>query len=288
MKKESTLYFFYTTGCGWCNKAMPFIDELNKEGYEILKLDLADGDNRKLQEEVKKEYKHQCGTPYFVDAETGNTICGFRDKDVLKKWADGEEIPQPARPTGPPPKLPLHGASKEEEDAWKKEYAKWFEKNKELPNVKPADELLKLPRPKTDPPKPPAQGADDKAVDDWVVDYEKWKSENEHLPGLLEGKAIAERFKAARDGQQMPGGPNQPPSPVGGGLNAEAETRITRIEQKLDMLMRHLGVRDTSPMNPNIPKQPVAPNKPAVPNKQVVPKKAAVKKEIKKPKSKVK
>ena len=52
-KKESALYFFYTTGCGWCNKAMPFIDELNKEGYEILKLDLADGDNRKLQDEVK-------------------------------------------------------------------------------------------------------------------------------------------------------------------------------------------------------------------------------------------
>ena len=84
-KKESTLYFFYTTGCGWCNKAMPIIDELNKDGYEILKLDLADGDNRKLQEEVKKEYKHQCGTPYFVDAETGNTICGYREKDILEK-----------------------------------------------------------------------------------------------------------------------------------------------------------------------------------------------------------
>ena len=32
----------------------PIVDELISEGHEILKLDLADGDNRKLQDEVKK------------------------------------------------------------------------------------------------------------------------------------------------------------------------------------------------------------------------------------------
>jgi len=242
-KKESTLYFFYTTGCGWCKKVIPLIDELNKDGYDILKLDLADGDNRKLQDEVKKEYKHQCGTPYFVDSETGNTICGFRENDVLEKWAKGEEIPQPVRPTGPPPKMPLMGASKEEETKWKKEYNIWYKKNDKLPNVKSADEMLKLPRPKTEPPKPPGQGADDKAIDEWVKEYDVWKEKNSHLPGLIEGKQIADRFKAARDGNPMPNQPGQQPPMAGGGLNPEAEARITRIEQKVDKLIRHLGVK---------------------------------------------
>ena len=41
-KKESTLYYFYSVGCGYCKKLDPIIDELIKEGYDILRLDLAD------------------------------------------------------------------------------------------------------------------------------------------------------------------------------------------------------------------------------------------------------
>ena len=37
--------------------------------------------------EVKQKHQAQCGTPLFIDAETGNTVCGFREKDVLEKWA---------------------------------------------------------------------------------------------------------------------------------------------------------------------------------------------------------
>ena len=40
---ESTLYYFYSVGCGWCKKTEPLIDELNETGdYEILKLDLSE------------------------------------------------------------------------------------------------------------------------------------------------------------------------------------------------------------------------------------------------------
>ena len=242
-KKESTLYFFYTTGCGWCKKVEPLIDELNNEGYEILKLDLADGDNRKLQDAVKKEYKHQCGTPYFVDSETGNTICGYREKDVLEKWAKGEEIPQPVRPTGPPPKVPLMDASDEEVKTWKKEYGKWYKKNKELPNVKEAEQLLKLPRPKTEPPKPPMPNLNDEQLNKWGEEYSKWTEENKHLPNLLPVETILERFKQRRDGVNNPPSNNQQPNVVTKSISPEAEARITRVEQKLDKLMKHLGVK---------------------------------------------
>ena len=43
MAKESTLYYFYSVGCGWCKKTEPLVDELNETGkYEILKLDLSE------------------------------------------------------------------------------------------------------------------------------------------------------------------------------------------------------------------------------------------------------
>ena len=42
-KKESTLYYFYSVGCGFCKKMDPIIDELNKKGHNILKLDFYTG-----------------------------------------------------------------------------------------------------------------------------------------------------------------------------------------------------------------------------------------------------
>ena len=234
-KKESTLYFFYTTGCGWCKKVEPLIDELNKEGYNILKLDLADGDNRKLQDEVKKEYKHQCGTPYFVDSETGNSICGFREKDQLEKWAKGEEIPQPIKPKGMPPKIPLMGVDEKEIKAWKKEYSKWYKDNKDLPNIKKADELLEMPRPKSDPPRPPMQNATDESLQDWKKEYEKWTKENSHLPRIVDADTIIDRIK------QMQKQPN--PQMANIGLSPEQEDKLTRIEEKLDKMSKHFGVK---------------------------------------------
>ena len=51
--EESTLYYFYSVGCGFCKKAEPIIDELIKEGHEILKLDVAEPDNNGLKQELE-------------------------------------------------------------------------------------------------------------------------------------------------------------------------------------------------------------------------------------------
>ena len=116
----SPWYVFCSTGCGFCKKAEPVVEELNNEGYDILTLDLAEPDNAKLNQELKTEYGVQCGTPWFINAETGKGVCGFREKDVLKKWLDGKDIPEPPRPKGMPPKPPFMGAStNKEEKEWK-------------------------------------------------------------------------------------------------------------------------------------------------------------------------
>lgn len=228
---QSPWYYFYSVGCGFCKKVEPIIDELNENGHDILKLDISDPENQKISQELKKEYKAQCGTPWFINIETGKQVCGYREKDILEKWLAGEDIPAPPRPKGPMPKVPLLGSSNKVESAWKKDYKKWAEENSHLPNLQSANQILERPRPKTEPPKPPIPNSTDEQLDDWGKEYDKWVSENKHLPNLQPSKVILDRMKNARNQQQMPQG--------GGNL----EQRLNTVEQKLDKLMNHLGVR---------------------------------------------
>ena len=179
-KKESTLYYFNSVGCAFCKQIDPIVEKLNKEGYDILSLDLSDKDNQGLHREIENKYDLRCGTPFLVDGSNGNNICGQATEDMIKKWADGEEIPEPPKPKSPPPSLPQD----------------WD---------------------------------DEKLIDEWKQAYEKWRGENNHLSNLSTTKEVVDRFKKqweARKKQQQ-----------------SLDGRVTSIEQKLDKLMNHLGVK---------------------------------------------
>tara|TARA_R100000005_G_C4839548_1_gene111704 strand:+ start:7 stop:552 length:546 start_codon:yes stop_codon:yes gene_type:complete len=179
-KKESTLYYFNSVGCAFCKKIDPIVEKLNKEGYDILSLDIAEKDNQGLHREIENKYDLRCGTPFLVDGSNGNNICGEANEEMIKKWADGEEIPKPPTPKSPAPPLPQN-----------------FD--------------------------------DEKQIDKFKKDYNKWKKENNHLPNLQTAEQIVERFK-----QQWEARKNQQQS---------LDNRVTSIEQKLDRLMNHLGVK---------------------------------------------
>jgi len=234
--EQSTLYYFYSVGCGWCKKTEPLVDQLIADGYDILKLDLADTENQEINKELKTKFKTQCGTPWLVDAESGNSICGFREKDIIEKWANGEEIPTPPKPTRPVPKIPFMNATDSEIEKWEDDYKKWLEENDHLPENqrKSADELLSMPRPKSEPPKPPSPSFTDEQWDEWSKGYDKWKDDNSHLPNLQPASVIRDRFK-------QPMNQNQPV--MNSNMNPDFEARVRRVEQKLDKLMKHLGVQ---------------------------------------------
>ena len=241
-ESQSNWYYFCSTGCGFCKKVEPLVDELNKENdnpeHQILRLDLAEGDNGNLAKELKEKYKVQCGTPWFINAETGKGFCGYREKDIIKKWLAGEDIPAPPRPKGQMPRPPFHGASKKEEKKWKAEYKKWTEENSHLPNIKTVDEILSQPRPKSMPPQPwPNPSFTDVQIKDWKEKYEKWLKENSHLPNTIPAETILERVKNAPPG---------PPSNMAVGApqaDPQLEKRIRSMSTKLDKLMAHLGVK---------------------------------------------
>jgi glutaredoxin len=206
MAKESTLYYFYSVGCGWCKKTEPLIDELNESGdYEILKLDLAEKDNQELNKQLKEKYGKQCGTPWLIDAESGNHICGHREKDIIEKWAKGEEIPEPPKPKSPPPPPPQDFDNEEQVKTWREGYEKWVKENDHMPNLPKADDMLNR---------------------------------------LKQQKKLMEQ-RQAQQAQQ----------------NGNLEARMSVMEQKLDRLLNHLGVK-TNDIKPPVQKPTVVNNPP--------------------------
>ena len=121
-KTKHDLLYIMSNSCGWCKKSDPIVDELIKEGHKIKKLDVMIPDEGKIANEAKAKHSAQCGTPLFLDNETGNQVCGFREKDVLEKWAKGEEIPAPPRPKSPPPPPPQNFDDEGQVNTWKESY----------------------------------------------------------------------------------------------------------------------------------------------------------------------
>jgi len=249
----SPWYYFFSVGCGFCKRAQPIVEELIDAGHDILLLDMAEPDNQALNRELQAEYKTQCGTPWFINADTGKGICGFREKDILEKWLDGEDIPAPPRPTGPPPKPPFQGSTNKEDIAWKKEYTKWVKDNKHMPDTwqkqqKSASEIIDLPRPKSDPPRPPmgpqmAQ-ATDEVLDKWGEELKVWQEENKHLPNLQPVDQVVQNFKSRRDQMAAQQAGTQPGAVAVDDTKLNTlDAKVQALEVKIDKIMNHFGVK---------------------------------------------
>ena len=76
----------------------------------------------------------------------------------------------------------------------------------------------------------------DEELDKWAEEYDKWKAENGHLPNLQPSDVLLSRLKQQRDTMQQQ---QQQQSQVN---SAGLEKRISLIEDKLDRLIKHLGV----------------------------------------------
>ena len=182
-KKESTLYYFHSVGCAFCKQIDPIVEKLNGEGYDILRLDLAEEENQGLHREVENKYDLRCGTPFLVDGSNGRNICGNTNEEIIRAWVDGKEIPQlpePPKPKSPPPPLPQN----------------WDDKD---------------------------------SIKNFKKEYNKWKKDNNHLPNLQTAEEIVDRFKKQVEEQKA--------------RQQSVEVRMGVLENKLDKLMNHLGVK---------------------------------------------
>ncbi|MBP6885916.1 MAG: hypothetical protein KBC02_01585 [Candidatus Pacebacteria bacterium] len=78
---------FYGTECGHCLAMNPLVERLEKEmGVSVEKIETWHNE----ENEAKRQQYDQgvCGgVPFFINTETGATLCGEVGYDALKSWA---------------------------------------------------------------------------------------------------------------------------------------------------------------------------------------------------------
>lgn len=90
---EETLIEFYGDGCTHCKEMEPKVEKLEEEeDVTIQKLEVwNDEENQEVYYDVDGDDK--CGgVPFFLNRESGESICGSADYETLKAWAQGEEV----------------------------------------------------------------------------------------------------------------------------------------------------------------------------------------------------
>ncbi len=88
-----SLINFYGTECPHCIKMHEFLDRLEKEeGIKVEKVEVwHNEENMKKLEALDKE--NECGgVPFFVNTETGGSICGEATYKEIKDWAQGKVV----------------------------------------------------------------------------------------------------------------------------------------------------------------------------------------------------
>ena len=87
-KADENLLYFYRSTCPFTKKAEPHINCLETTlNLKLTRLETTVSQNGDLYDSVGGE-EYCGGVPFFYNKETGSTVCGARDCEILKKWAN--------------------------------------------------------------------------------------------------------------------------------------------------------------------------------------------------------
>lgn len=90
-----TVIFYYSTGCPWCQKMKPGVEDLQKEGYKFYMAEGSDPEAAELIDNCVSEYMTSGGVPQFICLKNGEIHTGAfvdsesnMDQDALQAWID--------------------------------------------------------------------------------------------------------------------------------------------------------------------------------------------------------
>ena len=93
------ILFFYGLECPHCIIVERHVDKLISQGLNIKKVEVWHNiENDKMLEELDKGENRCGGVPFFLNQNTGKTICGEATYKEIKNWAAGQATvgPEPA------------------------------------------------------------------------------------------------------------------------------------------------------------------------------------------------
>lgn len=128
----SPIYFFTRSGCIWCQKMKPSIDEINKtlndeQKIEILSID--DQKSKTIYNNIIRMNKLQNVVPLMYNSNIGTTLLGYKDIRDIRKFLKAEPIDY-KKPLTTLPHFDIKNSSIKDLDNWKKDVILWYETNK--------------------------------------------------------------------------------------------------------------------------------------------------------------
>ncbi len=79
-EQQTSVMYFYSDSCSWCQKQSPIIAQLEQEGYSFTMMDVVANSNYWQDYNVS-------GTPTLVSS-TGMRLEGYQEYNSLKTWID--------------------------------------------------------------------------------------------------------------------------------------------------------------------------------------------------------
>ena len=144
----SPIYFFTRSGCVWCQKMKPSIDEINETLNDEQKIQIHSIDEKKskvIYDNIVRMNKLQNVVPLMYNSNIGATLLGYKDKKDIQKFLRAEPI-SIKTPLTPLPSFQIENSSGKDFDNWKKSVILWYEEDeKHLPtNIIDKDKMIDM------------------------------------------------------------------------------------------------------------------------------------------------
>ena len=133
----SPIYFFTRSGCAWCKKMQPSIEQINNTLSDEQKIQIHNTDEEKskyIYNSIITRYKLKRIVPMLYNSNIGTYLLGYQDKKNVQQFLKANPLKE-KKPLTPMPKFDIDDSTKKDFEKWKKDVILWYGKNKnDLPS----------------------------------------------------------------------------------------------------------------------------------------------------------
>ena len=144
----SPIYYFTRSGCVWCKKMQPAIEQINNTLSDEQKIQIHNTDEEKsksIYHSIITRHKLKRIVPMLYNSNIGTYLLGYQDKKNVQQFLKANPLKE-RKPLTPMPTFEIGKSTKKDFDNWKKSVILWYGENqKDLPtNVISQEKMIDM------------------------------------------------------------------------------------------------------------------------------------------------
>jgi len=144
----SPIYYFTRSGCVWCKKMQPAIEQINNTLSDEQKIQIHNTDEEKskaIYHSIITRHKLKRIVPMLYNSNIGTYLLGYQDKKNVQQFLKANPLKE-RKPLKPIPTFDIQNSTKKDFDNWKKSVILWYGENqKDLPtNVISQEKMIDM------------------------------------------------------------------------------------------------------------------------------------------------